>query len=74
MTRRSENLTSHHQVHEDLEARDLLADIPGIQLLTTVIHERKIYRECMAGGYGVVEMKNAKAKQEIEGLVKEILE
>lgn len=65
--------TTHHQVHEDLEARDLLADIPSIQLLTTVIHERKIYRECMAEGRGVAEMQNEKAKQEIEGLIKEVL-
>jgi chromosome partitioning protein len=65
--------TTHHQVHEDLEARALLADIPSIQLLTTVIHERKVYRECMAEGRGVVEMQNEKANQEIEGLVKEIL-
>ena len=65
--------SAHHQVHEDSEARDLLADLPGIQLLNTVIHDRKIYRECMATGSGVVEMTNAKAKAEVEALAEEVL-
>ena len=66
--------SAHHQVHEDSEARDLLADLPDIQLLNTVIHDRKIYRECMAAGSGVVEMHNAKAKAEIEALAEEVLQ
>ena len=65
--------SSHHQVHEDSEARDLLADLPGIKLLDTAIYDRKVYRDCMAVGYGVVEMNNPKAKAEIESLAEEII-
>lgn len=65
--------TTHHQVHEDSEARDLLVDFPQISLMKTVIHERKVYRECMAEGMGVIEMSNAKAKDEMTALVKEVL-
>ncbi|MCP4936784.1 MAG: AAA family ATPase [bacterium] len=59
-------------VHEVEEAQDYLSDYPKITLLNTVIRDRKIYRDCMSVGSGVVEEDNDKAKAEIETLVQEI--
>ena len=39
----------------------------------TVIHDRKIYRDAIVLGQGVVETNNKKAKMEIKNLVAEIL-
>lgn len=58
---------------EDAEARGFLADYPQIPLLQTMIRERKVYRDCMGEGKGVIEMKNAKAKAEVQVLVEELL-
>lgn len=41
--------------------------------MNTVVRDRKVYRDCMAEGKGVVEMDNLKAKNEIQCLVKELL-
>lgn len=58
---------------EDAEARGFLADYPQIPLLQTMIRERKVYRDSMGEGKGVIEMKNAKAKAEVQVLVEELL-
>ena len=42
-------------------------------VLKTNVAERKIYRDSMLEGTGVTEMKNEKAKIEIESIIKEIL-
>ena len=60
-------------INEKAEAVDYLQDYPEIKLLNTTIHDRKIYRDAMTEGLGVVEMHNAKAKKEIEALLGEIL-
>lgn len=59
-------------VHETEEAREYLQDYPEIQLLDTILRDRKIYRDAMSDGMGVVEMSNQKATEEIESLMKEI--
>ncbi|MEN9435339.1 MAG: hypothetical protein RLZZ422_2928 [Pseudomonadota bacterium] len=59
-------------VKEEAEARDYLADFPSIQLLPVKIHDRKVYRDSMGLGRGVVEMDNDKAQQEIKDLMKEL--
>ncbi|MFN4186932.1 MAG: AAA family ATPase [Acinetobacter johnsonii] len=59
-------------VHETEEAREYLQDYPEIQLLDTILRDRKIYRDAMSDGMGVVEMNNQKATEEIESLMKEI--
>ena len=59
-------------VHEIDEAREYLQDYPEIQLLNSIIRDRKIYRDAMSEGLGVVEMKNEKATEEIRSLMKEI--
>lgn len=59
-------------VHEADEAREYLQDYPEIQLLATIIRDRKVYRDAMSEGMGVVEMNNAKATEEVQSLIKEI--
>lgn len=41
--------------------------------VNTFVRDRKVYRDAMSEGLGVVEMDNPKAKNEIEELVKEIM-
>jgi chromosome partitioning protein len=59
-------------VQEAEEAREYLQDYPEIQLLNTIIRDRKIYRDAQSEGLGVVEMDNPKATEEITSLMKEI--
>lgn len=44
----------------------------NLPLLSTIIYDRKIYRDAFVEGKGVVEMKNEKAIQEIQNLVEEL--
>jgi chromosome partitioning protein len=60
-------------IHEETDARECLIDYPEIKLLATMIRDRKVYRDAMSEGLGVVEMDNPKAKMEIKKLVEEIL-
>lgn len=59
-------------VHETDEAREYLQDYPEIQLLSTIVRDRKVFRDAMSEGMGVVEMGNEKASQEIISLLKEL--
>ena len=59
-------------VHEADEAREYLLEYPEIQLLNTILRDRKIYRDAMSEGLGVVEMGNQKATDEIQSLIQEI--
>ncbi len=45
----------------------------GITLLKTIIHERKVYRDALGTGYGVIELSNEKASNEMNSLCQEIL-
>lgn len=60
-------------VNETQDAKIYLADYPVLQLMNTIIRDRKIYRDCMSEGKGVVEMDNGKARGEIQCLVQEIV-
>jgi chromosome partitioning protein len=60
-------------IHEETDARECLIDYPEIKLLATMIRDRKVYRDAMSEGMGVVEMDNPKAKMEIKNLIEEIL-
>ena len=61
-------------IHESKEAQLFFENYPDIELLKTIIRERKIYRDAISGvGLGVVELDNAKAKAEINGLLSEVL-
>lgn len=59
-------------ISETEEAREYLQDYPEIKILNTILRDRKIYRDAMSDGMGVVEMGNPKATEEIESLMKEI--
>jgi len=59
-------------VSEEADARDCLIDYPLINLLPTIIRDRKVYRDAMCDGLSVVEMDNPKAKVEIKKLVEVI--
>ena len=60
-------------VQETKEAKAYLQDYPDFKLLGTVIRDRKIYRDAISEGMGVVEMGNAKAAAEIQLLIQEVL-
>jgi chromosome partitioning protein len=59
-------------IKEAEEAQELLTELPEFQLSSAVICERKIYRDAMSDGHGVIEMNNGKAVAEIEALANEI--
>lgn len=59
-------------IQEAQEAQGLLTELPEFSLSEVVIRERKVYRDAMADGRGVVELSNEKAKDEIEALAQEI--
>ena len=60
-------------IHETEEAREYLQDYPEITLLNSIIRDRKVYRDAMSEGMGVIEMDNPKATEEIQLLTKEVL-
>jgi chromosome partitioning protein len=59
-------------INEAAQARELLRELPVFGLSDTIIRERKVYRDAIADGRGVVEMDNPKASAEVEALAKEI--
>lgn len=64
---------SNPVINEIQEAKEYLKDFPELGLMSTVVRDRKVYRDCMSEGRGVVEMDNSKAKAEIQCLVKELM-
>lgn len=58
--------------NERKEFLEYLEEFPTIETLQTVICFRKIYRDCMSNGTGVVETNNEAAKAEIMQLMKEV--
>lgn len=60
-------------VTEIQEARKYLEKYLSLQPLKTIISERKIYRDALADGAGVIEMDNGKAAVEIKQFMEELL-
>lgn len=60
-------------IQEEADARACLDDYPAIKPLRTLLCDRKCYRDAISDGLGVVEMDNAKAKDEIKKLLAEIM-
>lgn len=60
-------------VSEVQQANEYLADFPLFTALSSVIHDRKVYRDVTAEGKGVVESNNPKANEEFESFMKELL-
>ncbi|MCG8074817.1 MAG: AAA family ATPase [Candidatus Thiodiazotropha taylori] len=61
-------------VNEAKEAASFLADYPEFKQLKSIICDRKVYRDALSEGRGVVEMDNSKALSEIKALVQEVLQ
>lgn len=59
-------------INERKEAMELLSELPEFKLSRSIIRDRKVYRDAMAEGLGVVEMDNSKAKAELQILAQEI--
>jgi chromosome partitioning protein len=59
-------------ITEAQEAQELLADFEEIGLSGAILRDRKIYRDAMIEGLGVVEMDNGKARAEIQWLAQEV--
>lgn len=55
------------------QAGDYLSDFPLLIPLHAVIHDRKIYRDAISEGKGVIEGNNPKASDEFTALMTEIL-
>ena len=64
---------TNERIREIDDARELLLQFPELPLTDCIIHERKIYRDALTLGAGVVEMTNMAAKAEIQLLGQEIL-
>lgn len=59
-------------INEAKQAQELLRELPVFNLSDTIIRERKVYRDAISDGLGVVEMDNPKAIAEIAALANEI--
>lgn len=60
-----------HNTAEGKEARHMFDDFPMFRLTETVLYDRKVYREAMTAGAGVIELGNAKAAAEMTALAGE---
>lgn len=63
---------THHLVTETDQARRVLADLPNLALAAPVIRERKVYRDALTEGRGVLEMHNAAAIAECRELMEDL--
>lgn len=61
-------------VNEAQEAKEALQDIPDLALSRCVIRDRKVYRDALLEGVGVVEMTANKATAEIQLLAQEVFD
>lgn len=59
-------------INEVREAQELLQEFTELALSPSIIRDRKIYRDAMLEGKGVVEMNNGTARAEIQLLAQEI--
>jgi len=55
-------------------AKELIAQFDQLQLAGTIIRDRKVYRDALAAGKGVVEMSNTQARAEIQLLGQEFFD
>ncbi len=60
-------------VNEIHQTREVFSDYSEIKLLKHTISERKVYRDAMSEGMGVVEMNNKKASLEFQDVAEELL-
>ncbi|OXJ06747.1 division plane positioning ATPase MipZ [Burkholderia sp. HI2500] len=65
---------SNPVIREVEDARELLTEFDQLELADTVIRDRKVYRDALLGGRGVVELDNSQARAEIQLLAQEFFE
>lgn len=65
---------SNPVIREVENARELLSEFGELELTDTVIRDRKVYRDALLEGKGVVEMNNSQARAEIQLLAQEFFE
>jgi chromosome partitioning protein len=65
---------SNPVIREVREAQALLGEFQNLALAETIIRDRKVYRDALLEGCGVVEMSNGQAKAEIDLLTQEFFE
>lgn len=65
---------SNPVIREVEDARELLAEFDQLELADTVIRDRKVYRDALLGGRGVIELDNSQARAEIQLLAQEFFE
>ncbi|WP_103852210.1 division plane positioning ATPase MipZ [Burkholderia pseudomallei] len=65
---------SNPVIREVEDARELLALFDQLELADTVIRDRKVYRDALLAGQGVVELSNSQARAEIQLLAQEFFE
>ena len=63
---------THPAITEAQEANELLMELSTIELSVAFIRERKVFRDAMVEGKGVIECNNRKAKAEIRLLAEEV--
>lgn len=63
---------SNPAIREVEDAQELLTAYPEIMLCDTIIRDRKVFRDAMLHGKGVVELANSLAKAEIQLLAQEV--
>ena len=64
---------THYNIKEKEEAEECLKEYPQLVSMNSFICDRKVYRDTISNGLGVVESDNQKARDEINKLVEEIL-
>lgn len=61
------------QIRELEQSQEYVRALVNMDVMATVIQDRKVYRDCMGEGRGVIEMDGQKAHDEIESLANEVL-
>lgn len=62
---------SNPMIKEVAEAQEMISKFDQLKLANSIIRDRKVYRDALAEGRGVVEMNNSQAKAEIQLLGQE---
>lgn len=65
---------SNPVIREVEDARELLAEFDHLELADTVIRDRKVYRDAILAGKGVIELDNSQARAEIQLLAQEFFD
>jgi chromosome partitioning protein len=63
---------THDSDRSASEAKKFLEQFPELSLSRVKIHQRNAFRDCMDAGRGVSELKDSKARAEIQLLAKEV--